>query len=89
MIDENGNDEARVTIYETPQGFIVRHDNGDEDSIRIMRSRTPGLVFMHLQTNKKDGRRFYQTIEVDPYSARVLAAKISDVAGAVEGAGDE
>ena len=88
MAEEDQNAEHRV-IYETPQGCIVRHPNGNEDSFRVLQSRTPGLVFIHLQINKKNGRRFYQTMEVDASMARVLAMKMTAVADALEGADDE
>lgn len=84
----NQSADQRANSYEIPTGVIVQ-ENGDESSLRVRSSRNPGLVFMHIQINKSDGRKFYQSIELNPKMARAVARKIIEIADAVEGAGNE
>lgn len=83
MPRRNTSTSQSVETYEIPQGVVV--ENGrEEKTFRVLPSRTPGLVFIHIQVNTADRRKYYQTIEVDPEHAALIAGKINVVAEQVK-----
>ena len=83
MPRRNATTARNVETYEIPQGVVV--ENGrEEKTFRVLPSRTPGLVFIHIQVNTADRRKYYQTIEIDPEHAALIAGKINVVAEQVK-----
>ena len=77
------NEREKAVYYELPQGVAVQQ-NGEEKTFRVLPSRTPGLVFIHLQVNTEDRRKYYQTIEMDVDNAEMLAEKMQEAVDLVK-----
>lgn len=79
--DQQSEDPSEV--YEIPNGVVTKR-GGEEKTFRVLPSKTPGKVFIHIQVNTSDRRKYYQWIEVDSDIAYKLAEKVNHVAEIVE-----